>query len=88
MSDPVTLRQYFANRSELEEPPLLHAKLAQIKSSLSQEKEDLLHEAIARLEDELDLIELRLKRTVLQMHTRDKDTNYYNQLTRQTETEI
>jgi hypothetical protein len=65
MTDQATLKQYLADRTDLEGPPLLHAKFALFAKNHSTFEESQLIEAIEMLQEELDLTELRMRKTVL-----------------------
>ncbi len=77
------LRLIFSLRSEMGPPPELHMYFNQIPSNFPTNfpnndfTEQHLAEILSKIEEANDDIDLRLKKSSIQMQTRDQDAIYY-----------
>ena len=78
------LRQVFSQRNELGNPPELHAHFATLRNfkDLPLQK---VEETVTQLLEDIEDVELTLKRYELQMKNKEKDDIYYKELIGKTE---
>ncbi len=88
------LRLIFSLRSEMGPPPELHMYFNQIPKNFPTNfpnndfTEQHLADILSKIEEANDDIDLRLKKSSIQMQTRDQDAIYYQKLREETESEI
>jgi hypothetical protein len=87
MQEIEKLRQIFSLRSEMGSPPELHHHFALLRDIKNISSEDL-DSIVALLLEDVEEVELALKKAELQMKNKELDTIYYKELVEKTELKI